>query len=228
MTERAGSIVVVGQPVMRYSVVRIWAVITIGLLAGVLADAGTEFSAMFGFLGGIGKDVDQQGVLPALAITLALALGLAAYIISSRIAPSDPLVRKLDDARARAADAVAAFAGACITVVAIEGYETHFGGLAPFDANSVVIAHAPILVLAFLTIAVAARMMLGAAIRFAARSGTFAASLLTSFLRLSHSNAATPKHASMPHPDTSCSHVAPEIVKSRGLRAPPSALPALA
>jgi hypothetical protein len=213
---------------MRYTLVRIWAVITIGLLAGVLADAGTEFSALFGWLGGRTQDVNQQGVLPALAITLMVAVSLIAYIVGSRIAPSDPLVRKLDDARARAVDAVAAFAGACATVVAIEGYETHFGGLAPFDANSVVIAHAPILVLAFLTIAVAARMMLGAAIRFAARSGTFAATLVTSFLRISRTNAATPKHAAMPHPDTSCSHVAPEIVKSRGRRAPPAALPALA
>jgi hypothetical protein len=213
---------------MRYTLVRIWAVITIGLLAGVLADAGTEFSALFGWLGGRTQDVNQQGVLPALAITLVVAVSLIAYIVGSRIAPSDPLVRKLDDARARAVDAVAAFAGACATVVAIEGYETHFGGLAPFDANSVVIAHAPILVLAFLTIAVAARMMLGAAIRVAARTGTLAATLITSFLRISRTHAATPKHATMPHPDTSCSHVAPEIVKSRGLRAPPAALPALA
>jgi hypothetical protein len=213
---------------MRYTLVRIWAVIAIGLLAGALADAGTEFSALFGWLGGRTHDVNQQGVLPALAVTLMLAVSLIAYIIGSRIAPGDPLVRKLDDARARAVDAVAAFAGACATVVAIEGYETHFGGLAPFDANSVVVAHAPILVLAFLTIAIAARMMLGAAIRFAARTGTFAATLVTSFLRISRSNAATPKHATMPHPDTSCSHVAPEIVKSRGLRAPPPALPTLA
>ena len=145
---------------MRYTLVRIWAVITIGLLAGVLADAGTEFSAMFGWLGGVTKDVDQQGVLPGFAITVTLVVSLIAYIIGSRIAPSDPLVRKLDDVRARAIDAVAAFAGACATVVAIEGYETHFGGLAPFNANSVVVAHAPILILAFLTIAVGARIML--------------------------------------------------------------------
>jgi hypothetical protein len=105
---------------------------------------------------------------------LTLALGLAGYIIGSRIAPGDPLLRRLDDARARAVDAIAAFAGSCVTVVAMEAYETHFGGLAPFNANSVVIEHAPILVLSFATIAVAARMMLGAAIRCAARSGALA------------------------------------------------------
>jgi hypothetical protein len=208
--------------------VRIWAVLTIGLLAGVLGDAGTEFLATFGWLGGTARDIDHQGVLPAFAIALLLALGLAAYIVGSRIAPSDPLLRRIDDVRARAVDAIAAFAGSCVTVLAMEGYETHFGGLAPFDANSVVIAHAPILVLSFVTIALAARMMLGAAIRCAARSGALAAALLTSFLRIARSHSATPKHATMPHPDTSCSHVAPEIIKSRGLRAPPRTLPALA
>jgi hypothetical protein len=137
-------------------------------------------------------------------------------------------VRRLDDARARAVDAIAAFAVSCVTVLAVEGYETHFGGLAPFDASSVVIAHAPILVVSFLTIAIAARMMLGAAIRFAACGGVLAVALLASFLRISRSRLTTPKHAAMPHPDTSCSHVAPEIIKSRGLRAPPRTLPVLA
>ncbi len=213
---------------MRYILVRIWAVLTVGLLAGVLGDAGTEFFALFGWLGGTTRDVDHQGILPVLAITLALTLGLAAYIVSCRIAPGDPLVRRLDDGYARALDAIAAFAGSCVTVLAIEGYETHFGGLAPFDANSVVIAHAPILILSFLTIAVAARMMLGAAIRFAASSAVLAAVLLTSFLRISRSLVATPEHATRPRPQMSCSHVAPEIIKSRGLRAPPRMLPALA
>jgi hypothetical protein len=213
---------------MRYILVRIWAVLTIGLLAGVLGDVGTEFSATFGWLGAATRDVDHQGVLPAFAITLILALGLAAYVVGSRIAPNDALIRRLDDARGRAVDAIAAFIGSFATVVAVEGYETHFGGLAPFDANSTIIAHAPILVLSFVTIAVAARMMLGSAIRCAARSGALAAALLISFIRFSRSLPATAKHATRPHPEASCSHVAPEIVKSRGLRAPPPTLPASA
>ncbi len=212
---------------MRYTLVRVWAVLAVGLLAGVLGDAATEFSAMLGWLGGTTRDVDHQGMLPAFAITLTLALGLAAYVIGSRIAPSDPLMRRLDDARARAVDAIAAFAGSCVTVVAMEGYETHFGGLAPFNANSIVIAHAQILILSFLIIAVATRMMLGAAIRFAARSRVLAAEVLTSFLQIFRSHALIPKHATMPHPEMSCSHVAPEIIKSRGLRAPPRTLPVL-
>jgi hypothetical protein len=213
---------------MRYTLLRIWAVLTVGLLAGALGDAGTEFVALLGWLGGAARDVDHQGILPVLGITLALALGLAAYIIGSRIAPGDPLVRRLDDGRARAVDAIAAFAVSCVTVVAVEGYETHFGGLAPFDANSVVVAHAPILVLSFLTIAVAARMMLGAAIRCAARSGALVAALVISFLRISRALHTACKHAAMLHPEVGRSHVASEIVKSRGLRAPPRTLPTLA
>jgi hypothetical protein len=212
---------------MRYALIRIWAVLTVGLLAGALGDAGTEFLALLGWLGGAARDIDHQGVLPAFGIALTLALGLSAYVIGSRIAPSDPLVRRLDDAPARAVDALAAFAGSCITVVAMEAYETHFGGLAPFDPNSVVIAHAPILVLSFLTIALAARMMLGMAIRCAARSGVLAASLLSSFLRVSRSQSATPKHATMLHREESHSHLGPAIIKSRGLRAPPPTLPIL-
>jgi hypothetical protein len=210
---------------LRYALVRIWAVLTVGLLAGVLGDAGTELFGVLGWLGGATRDVDHQGLLPALAITLTLAFGLAAYVVGSRIAPNDPLLRRLDDAGARVVDAVSAFVGSGVTVVAIECYETHFGGLAPFDAHSVVIAHAPILVLSFLTIAVGARMALGAAIRCAARTGAVAAALLTSFLRILRSYTATPKHATVRHPETSCSRAVSEIVNSRGLRAPPRMLP---
>lgn len=213
---------------MRYALVRIWAVLTVALLAGVLGDAGTELFGALGWLGGVTRDVDHQGVLPTLAITLMLALGLAAYVVGSRIAPNDPLLRRLDDAGARIVDALGAFVGSGVTVVAIECYETHFGGLAPFDASSVVIAHAPILVVSFLTIAVGARMGLGAAIRCAARTGEVAAALLTSFLRISRFYAATPKRAAVRHPETSCSHAVSEIVNSRGLRAPPRMLPTLA
>jgi hypothetical protein len=210
---------------MRYALVRTWAVVSIGLLAGALGDAGTEFSAKFGWLGGTTRDLDHQGILPVFTIAVLLAFSLAAYIVSARIAPNDPLVRSLDDLPARAVDAIAAFAGSYATVFAIEGYETHFGGLAPFDAHSVVAAHAPALAVSFLTIAVAARLMLGAAIRCAARSGALVAALFTSFRRIPRPIPATSKHATQPHPDASCSHVAPEIVKSRGLRAPPHMLP---
>jgi hypothetical protein len=213
---------------MRYALVRIWAVLTVGLLAGALGDAGTEFFESLGWLGGAVRDADQQGVGPAFAIGFALAIGLAVFVVASRIAPNDPLLRKLDDARARAVDAILAFGVCCVTLLGIEGYETQYGGLAPFHAGSVVIEHAPVLIVSFLAIAIAARFGLGAAIRAAALSGEMAVALWSSFLRIERSHAAASKHDAMPHPDTSSSHVAPDIVNARGLRAPPIALPVLA
>jgi hypothetical protein len=204
--------------------VRVWAIIAIALVAGALGDAGAEFSATFGWLGSTARDVDHQGVLPALAVAVTLVLGLAAYVIGSRIAPSDPLVRRLDDLRARTVDAIAALAGSFVTVIAVEGYETHFGGLAPFDANSIVIAHGPILLCWFVAVAVSARMMLGTSIRCASRGGALAAALLISFLRIARSHSPMPKRAMRFRPRTSCARVLPEIIKSRGLRAPPLAL----
>ncbi|HEX4013986.1 MAG TPA: hypothetical protein VHX17_08880 [Candidatus Cybelea sp.] len=208
--------------------VRLWAVLTIGLLAGAIGDAGTEYFGAFGWLGGVARDVDHQGVLPVFVFTLMLALGLVVYIAGSRISPGDALVRRLDDTRGRALDALAAFAIGCVTVIGIEGYETGFGGLAPFDPHSVIVAHAPILALSFVTIAVGARIMLGAAIGFAARSRALVAAIFTWFLRIPRAFRATSKHAAQPHPEANSSPVAAERTRSRGRRAPPQTLPVLA
>jgi hypothetical protein len=215
------------QRSMRYALVRIWAVLAVGLLAGALGDGGTEFVESLGWLGGATRDADQQGLGPAFALGAALALGLAVYVVASRIAANDPLLRKLDDARARAFDALLAFGLSCVTLLGIEGYETQYGGLAPFHAGSVVVEHAPVLIVGFLAIAIAARVGLGAAIRAAARSGEVAVALWSSFLRIDRSRATATKHDAMPHPDAISSHVAPDIVNARGLRAPPLPLPAL-
>jgi hypothetical protein len=205
--------------------VRVWAAIIIGLLAGVAGDYGTELLAGYGWLRDVNPDVDQQGILPGLAVTAILALGLFAYVAASRICPNDPLLRKLDDSRARALDAIAAFAVSWITIVAIEGYETHFGGTAPFDATSTVLAHAPVLVVAFLTIAVAVRTILGAAIRFAARSAVATVALLASFLRFFRGRAVVSKHAMRLHLDTSNGRLAAGVAGACGLRAPPRMFP---
>ena len=188
---------------------------------------GPSFSRMFGWLGGTDPRRRPSGgpaglrnrldcwplVLPLTSSAPASRLTIRSFAGSTTCARA----RGRRDRRIR---------GKLLTVVAIEGYETHFGGLAPFDAHSVVTAHAPILVLSFLTIAVAARMMLGAAIRCAARSGALAAALFTSFLRISALDSRRRRSTRRSLiPTTSCSHVAPEIVKSRGLRAPPHTLP---
>jgi hypothetical protein len=212
---------------MRYALVRFWATLAIALLAGVIGDAGTEYLGALGWLGRGLRDVDHQSVLPTFTIAFVLTLALIAYLIAARISPSDPLLRRLDDARARAVDAFAALCGSALTVIGMEGYETHFGGLAPFDARSVVVAHAPVLLVAFVVVAVVARVLLGSAIRAAVRASAAAFELLSSFLRVVHHQLHAPKHSTLPHPNASNSHVSPEIVRAHGLRAPPRVLPAL-
>ncbi len=204
-----------------YALVRLWSVAIVGLLSGVLGDAGTELLNTLGWLGRGAVDSDHQGLLPASIAALICALGLCVYVIGSRIAPSDPLLRELDDPHARAVDALAAFTASWLAVIAVEGYETRFGGIAPFDAGSTVIAHAPALLVSFLTIAIVARALLGAAIRWTARSGAAAVALLISFLRKLRAAIATSKHCAALFPEATHSHDAAELISACGPRAPP-------
>jgi hypothetical protein len=202
-------------------VVRLWSVAIVGLLSGIVGDAGTELAGALGWFGRGTVDCDHQGLLPAAIAALLCVLVLSAYVISSRIAPNDPLLRELDDRRARAIDALAAFAASWLSVVAIEGYETRFGGIAPFDAGSTIIAHAPALLVSFLAIAIVARVALGAAIRWTARSGAAAVALLISFLRRLRAAIATPKHCAAFFANAIHAHDVPELISACGPRAPP-------
>ncbi|MGC2131539.1 MAG: hypothetical protein WA629_15750 [Candidatus Aquilonibacter sp.] len=204
-----------------YTLVRLWSVVIVGLLSGVLGDAGTELFGTLGWLGRGALDSDHQGLLPTSIAALICALGLGLYVIGSRIAPSDPLLRELDDRYARALDACTAFAASWLTVIAIEGYETRFGGVAPFDAGSTIVAHAPALLVSFLAIAIVARALLGAAIRWTARSGAAAVALLIAFLRKQRAAIAAPKHCAALFPDAIHSHDVPELISACGPRAPP-------
>ena len=204
-----------------YALVRLWSVAIVGLLSGVLGDAATELLGTLGWLGRGALDNDHQGLLPASIAALICALGLSIYVIGSRIAPSNPLLRELDDRHARAVDALAAFAASWLTAIAIEGYETRFGGIAPFDAGSTVVAHAPALLISFFTIAVAARALLGVAIRWTAHRGAAAVALLVSFLRMLRAAVITPKHCAALFPDATHSRDLPELISACGPRAPP-------
>lgn len=196
-----------------YAIVRIWPIAIIGLASGVIGDAGTEF-----FTSG---DTDHQGMVPALAIAVLLALGLAVYLACSRIGPRDPLLCRFNRWRDRLPDALAAFGASWLTVIGIEGYETHFGGIEPFDTRSVVIAHAPLLLLAFLAVALTAQVILAAALRWAARSGAVAVALVRRVLRVSRHAVATTTHAGMAFLEAVCKHDVPELISACGPRAPP-------
>jgi hypothetical protein len=203
-----------------YVLVRLWSVAIVGLASGVLGDGWTEFLNAAYLLARHNIDNSQEGLLPASFLAVLLAIGLAIYVAGARIGPADPLLRELDDLRARIIDGFAAFAVSWLTVICIEGYETRFGGTAPFDAGSTVLTHAPALLASFLTIAFAARALMGVAIRWAARKGAAAVALLTSFLRKLRVRVVAPRHATIVS-DAVFRHECPELAGLIGPRAPP-------
>jgi len=205
-----------------YALVRLCSVVIVGLVSGALGDGGTEFFNALGWLGGGVADSSHQGVLPALIAGLLLAFGLGIVIVGARIAHDDPLLCELGDRRARAFDVLAALLTSCLVVLLIEGYETQFGGTAPFQAGSIVLGHAPVLLASFVAIAIGARALLGAAILWAARHGAAAVALLITFLRKLRARAAALKHdAATFLRDVVAKHESPDLLRACAPRAPP-------
>jgi hypothetical protein len=212
---------------MRYAIVRAWTALATALLTAAVADAGTEFTANLGWLGGSVRDAQHEAIVPTFLLGLAAAAALGAFVAFARIAPRDPLLRRLGDWRARAIDLVCALAGSALCTIAMEGYETRFGGLSPFDPRSVVLSHALALLVAFVVVAVTVRGILSAALRFASRAGELAAGVLSEFL---HKIAGVRVAPAAVHTSAFSLHVAhlpPAIADGAcGLRAPPrSTLP---
>ena len=65
----------------------------------------------------------------------------------------------------------------------MEGYETRFGGLSPFDPRSVVLSHALPLVLTFVVMGAIVHYALRGAIRTASRASGRVAEVFVEFLR---------------------------------------------
>lgn len=167
---------------MRCAIVRAWTSLATALLTAAVADAGTEFAENLGWLGGSVRDVQHEAVAPTLLFGLAAGAALAAFAAFARIAPHDPLLRCMSGWRARTADLTIALAGSALCTIAMEGYETRFGGLSPFDPRSVVLSHALPLLVAFVFVAAIARVSIRAALRVASHAGELAASVLVEFL----------------------------------------------
>lgn len=207
---------------MRCAAVRAGTLLTTALITAAVADMGTEFAENCGWLGGSLRDAQQQAVAPALLIGLAVGAALAAYVAFARIAPHDPLLRAMSGRRVRTMDLAAALAGSALCAIAMEGYETRFGGLSPFDPRSVLCSHAPALLAAFLLVAPLARGLVGAALRLAGHVGERAGSAIVQFLhRLSRARAC-PQAAQLCALTLHVPRLQPATAPgARGLRAPP-------
>lgn len=211
---------------MRFAMVRAWAALATAILAAAAADAGTEFAENSGWLGGSLHDNQHEAIVPALLLGAAVTLALTLFVLLARISPGDPLLSRLSDFRTRLIDGACAFCGSVLSILAMEGYETRFGGLSPFDARSVVLSHTLALLVAFAVIGVVVHCALRSAIRVASRASGLAAEIFVEFLRKLFADSATPAMVGVSAFVLYVIHVPPAIADgARGLRAPPRATP---
>jgi hypothetical protein len=210
---------------VRLAVARIWAAAAAAILAAAIADAATEFAANSGWIGAGLRDNDHQAVVPALLVGAAVALCLLVSVLCSRLSPRDPLSLRMAALGTRLADVACAFCGSVLCIVAMEGYETRFGGLSPFDPRSVVIAHAPALIVAFLLAGALVHYALRAAVRVAGRAGIAVAEFVEHFLERRLGSAAPLRAARISAFVLYVVHVPSWLARgSCGFRAPPRSI----
>lgn len=209
---------------MRFALIRGWAVAATAILAAAIADAGTEFAQNSGWLGGTLRDNQHESILPALLLGVAVALSLTLFVLFAKISPRDPLLR-MSDIRRRLTDVALAFCGSVVCIVVMEGYETRFGGLSPFDPRSVVVSHAFALAMAFLLMGAIVHCALRSAVRSASRASGLVVGFLVEFLRKVAAIVAPPRSPALSAYRLQVAHVPPGLARgSRGFRAPPRSI----
>jgi hypothetical protein len=167
---------------VRFAIIRAWAALATAILAAVCSDAGTEFAQNSGWLGRGIPDDQHQAVWPALLLGLAVTLLLTLFVLFARIRPGDPLLTRIGDFKTRTIDMACSLFGGVLCVVAMEGYETRFGGVAPFDPRSVVLSHALPLVVTFVVVGALVHSALHGAIRAASRASSLVVEAFVQFL----------------------------------------------
>lgn len=210
---------------MRLTFIRGWAVLATAILAAAAADAGTEFAANSGWFGATLRDDQHQAVVPALLLGAAVTLSLLLFVLLARISARDPLLLRMNDLRRRLVDIVCAYCGSMLAVVAMEGYETRFGGLSPFDPRSVVLSHTLALIVAFVVIGAIVHCALRSAIRIAGRASDAVVAHFFAFLRRLLKVIAAPGALALSASEPNVVHVPLGIAsRARALRAPPASI----
>jgi hypothetical protein len=210
---------------VRFAIIRGWAALATAILAAVGSDFATEFAENSGWLGGALRDGQHEAVLPALLFGSVVALSLTLFVLLARIRPGDPLLSRIDYFRTRFVDIAGSLVGSLFFVIAMEGYETRFGGLSPFDPRSVILSHALPLVVAFVVTGAIVHYALRAAIAAASRASEFISEVLGEFLRKILDNRRPSDIARVSAYALNVVHIPFAFaLGSRGLRAPPHAI----
>ena len=177
---------------MRFAIIRGWAALATALLTAVGADVSVEFAENSGWLGGVLRDNQHEAVLPTLLFGAVVTLSLTLFVLLARIYADDPLLSRIGDFRTRLVDRACSLFGSLLCVIAMEGYETRFGGSSPFDPRSVVLSHALPLVVTFVVMGAIVHYALRAAIRTARRASGLVAEVFVEFLRKLRGESTTP------------------------------------
>jgi hypothetical protein len=130
--------------------VRICSAVVTALASSALVGGGIAALSNAGWLGGSARDFHEEGVAWFGIAAAALLFGLAAYIVF--------FVRRADwRAGYPAAERYAMAAGTLLLtwgfVVLKEALETQCGGLEPFDPGSILVQHAPAVLVAYALVA---------------------------------------------------------------------------
>jgi hypothetical protein len=210
---------------VRFATIRGWVALATAILAAVCSDVGTEFAQNSGWLGGGLPDNRHEAVWPALILGLAVTLSLILFVLFARIRPGDPLLSRIGDFKTRTVDIVGSLFGSMLCVVAMEGYETQFGGLSPFDPRSVVLSHALPLLVTFIVVGALVHSALHGAIRVASHASSLVVEAFVQFLNKVLRGGTTRTMFQVSAFVLYVFHVPLAIAHgSRGLRAPPRSI----
>lgn len=131
-----------------------------------------------------------------------LAAG-ALFMLAGSLLSADrvSLRRLLTEQRSKAtiaAEFVLGAAGATGVILLMEGYETHFGGLSPFDAHAVLMHDAPATIVLYVAVFAIARWLIDRFARIAAAARLFFGAAFTLICRHASGGAPLRRHRSKP------------------------------
>ncbi len=207
---------------VRLAIVRCTAVAAVAILAAALGDAATESAQNAGLLGKCLHDNQHEALLPAFFLGAIIILALTLFLASARVAARDPLLLEMGNVLSRGIDLACAFCGSMACIVVMEGYETRFGGISPFDPRSVVLSHTLVLLVAIVLTGTIVYCALRAAIRVARNASTVVVAFIVEFLRRLLQIASASRATASDALDRRVTRVSLGIAgRCAGLRAPP-------
>jgi hypothetical protein len=199
---------------------RRWSVFAAVPASAVAGDALTEFLSNAGLLGGPSpSDLQHQALAPVALLAVITILSVALVALCVRARDSEPVAyrRTLGETLlVTSTTLLATFAA----VVMMEGYETRFGGTAPFDAHSVMLSHAPAVLLCYAVVTALVRNLVSVCLHVAIAAGRLAAAAILQILEFDRRLPRTRFASAFACGPAIARHTSP-IRHVHGFRAPP-------